>query len=82
MTSHGSGENVLRIARDIDQTERRTASLTTAREITQALTRFDPDDPTRYDFALAQLGISKECAHRREPDLCGRCPLETICGLD
>jgi uncharacterized protein (TIGR02757 family) len=74
--------HVLRIARYIGLTERRTASLATAREITKALARFDPDDPTRYDFALAQLGISKGCAHRRDPELCGRCPLETICVLD
>jgi len=74
--------HILRIARYVGLTERRTASLTTAREITRALARLDPDDPTRYDFALAHLGISKGCAHRRDPERCGACPLETICVLD
>jgi uncharacterized protein (TIGR02757 family) len=73
--------HVLRIARYIGLTTRRTASFATAREITRSLARLDPEDPTRYDFAIAQLGISRGCVHRREPDRCDVCPLTSLCTL-
>ena len=38
-------------------------------EITSNLARLDPADPTRYDFALAHLGISGACRGRWVPDL-------------
>lgn len=73
--------HVLRIARYVGLTERRTASFATAREITRGLARLDPDDPVRYDFAIAQLGISKGCLHRRDPARCPACPLDRVCSL-
>jgi uncharacterized protein (TIGR02757 family) len=73
--------HVLRIARYIGLTDRKTAGWLTAEEITSSLRAFDPDDPVSYDFALAQLGISRDCIHRRDPDRCPACPLEAICRL-
>jgi len=73
--------HVLRIARYVGLTDRRTASWTTAEEITAALRRLRPDDPVRYDYALARLGISRDCVHRRDPPRCGRCPLDGLCRL-
>jgi hypothetical protein len=32
----------------------------TAREITDAFKAFSPDDPVKYDFALARLGIRND----------------------
>ncbi|MDK2970308.1 MAG: hypothetical protein PWP23_63 [Candidatus Sumerlaeota bacterium] len=49
--------HVLKAARTLGLTRRRTADLRTALEITEALRRVCPDDPTRYDFALVRPGI-------------------------
>jgi uncharacterized protein (TIGR02757 family) len=73
--------HVLRISRSIGLTARRTASFATAREITASLREFCPEDPVRYDFAIAQLGISKDCRHRREAEHCEKCVLEAVCRL-
>jgi endonuclease III len=73
--------HVLRISRYIGLTERRTASWATALDVTASLRRLSPEDPTRYDFAIAQLGISRGCLHRRVPETCGECPLDAVCSL-
>jgi uncharacterized protein (TIGR02757 family) len=73
--------HVLRISRYIGLTERRTASWATALEVTASLRRLCPEDPTRYDFALAQLGIRRGCLHRWVPEVCVDCPLEEVCVL-
>jgi len=46
-----------RIARRMGMTERKTADLRTALEVTAAFRRIAPDDPVRYDFALTRTGI-------------------------
>lgn len=71
--------HVQRIARFVGLTDRRDASWRTAEEITAALRRIDPDDPVRFDFALAHLGISGDCRGARHPEACPRCPLERVC---
>lgn len=71
--------HVHRIARNLDLTRRRDASLRTAAEITAALRAFDPHDPVRYDFAICHLGVSRECPSRRDPDRCARCVLQDAC---
>ena len=38
----------------------RTASMSTARRLTDAMLRIFPDDPTRGDFALFGLGVDEE----------------------
>jgi uncharacterized protein (TIGR02757 family) len=73
--------HVHRIARYIGLTARRTAGWATAVEITRGLARFCPEDPVKYDFAIAQLGISRDCRHRRDPTVCPACPLDPVCGL-
>ena len=71
--------HVAQIGRSIGLTDRRTAGFATALDMTRSLRRLDPDDPVRYDFAIAQLGISKNCLHRQDPERCPRCPLEPVC---
>ena len=38
----------------------RTASMSTARRLTDAMLRIFPDDPTKGDFALFGLGVDEE----------------------
>lgn len=70
--------HVLRIARYVGLTERKDGSLRTALEITEALRRIDPEDPVRFDFALAHLGISGGCRGRPDP-VCRECALRGVC---
>lgn len=58
--------HVLRTARELGLTNRREASLRTAREITRALAALRPGDPCRYDFAIVRAGISARRAGARE----------------
>jgi uncharacterized protein (TIGR02757 family) len=71
--------HVHRIGYWIGLTSRRTASWRTALEVTAALRALDPADPTRFDFALAHLGISRDCPGRPEPRACTPCPLRAHC---
>ncbi len=49
-----------RICIRLGLTDRKDASLATAREITRSFRVIAPDDPVRYDFALTRLGIRKD----------------------
>ena len=49
--------HVLKAARVLGLTQRPTADLRTALEITRALRQIDPADPVRFDFALVRPGI-------------------------
>jgi len=49
--------HVLKVARRLGLTTRRQASLLVSREVTEALRRFAPEDPVRYDFSLTRPGI-------------------------
>jgi uncharacterized protein (TIGR02757 family) len=71
--------HVLRTARFLGLTERADASWRTALEVTAALAVLDPDDPVRYDFAIAQMGISGACRGFRDAEVCGSCPLDRLC---
>jgi len=51
-----------RLAIALGLTERRTADMAAALEVTAAFRSFAPEDPVRYDFALTRLGI------RPDPD--------------
>jgi uncharacterized protein (TIGR02757 family) len=71
--------HVSRISRFLGLTTRRDASGRTADEITAALRHIDPADPVRFDFAIAHLGISGDCAGHRQADVCPACPLDAVC---
>ncbi len=70
--------HVLRIARYVGLTKRKDGSLRTALDVTAALREIDPDDPVRFDFALAHLGISGGCRGRPDP-VCETCTLSGLC---
>ncbi|MCO4772207.1 MAG: TIGR02757 family protein [Deltaproteobacteria bacterium] len=50
-----------------------------ADELTRSLRLFDNDDPTRFDFALAHLGISGGCRAAYFPTVCETCALKECC---
>ena len=73
--------HIHRIARNLGLTNRATPDWKTASEITDRLRALDPVDPTRFDFALAHLGISGSCPSKRVLDICTGCPINKICTL-
>lgn len=71
--------HVLRISRFLGLTERKVGSLRAAMQVTDRLRELDPEDPVRFDFAIAHLGISGACRGHRHPEVCPSCPLDLIC---
>ena len=71
--------HVARISRLVGLTQRKTDGWRTAEDITRSLASFDPDDPVRFDFALAHLGISGGCIGRFSEAHCPRCALRPAC---
>lgn len=71
--------HVARLSRFLGLTGRSDAGWRTAQEITERLRAYDPDDPVRFDFALAHLGISDACLGYRAPEVCAGCALEPVC---
>lgn len=70
--------HISRICSYLGFTGRSSADWRMAQEITEALRRFDPLDPVKYDFSLAHLGISEGCSghdHQR----CLTCSIKGIC---
>ena len=51
-----------KISRSLKLTRRKTVNWLTAIEVTQALKKIDPTDPTRFDFSLCRYGMLK---HRK-----------------
>jgi len=49
--------HIFRLSRAMGLTRRNQANLRTAREITDGFRKIVPDDPVRYDFSLASLGM-------------------------
>lgn len=71
--------HIHRIASFLGLGERKSADWRSAREITDALARFDPADPVRYDFALCRLGILDLCSRVRRKESCDACLLRDVC---
>lgn len=49
-----------RIARQLGLTQRNTADMKTAVDITTKFSQFSPKDPVKYDFVLTRFGIRKD----------------------
>jgi len=73
--------HVARISRYIGLTKRVQVDRRTVLEVTASLRRIRPEDPTRYDFAIARLGILGQCPHQREEHRCAPCDLFAVCTL-
>jgi hypothetical protein len=59
-----------RIGLAMGMTERKSADLRTALDLTEGYRQFCPDDPVKYDFALTRLGIRDDM---QVSDFLGRC---------
>ncbi|MEI6206128.1 MAG: TIGR02757 family protein [Desulfuromonadales bacterium] len=70
--------HISRICTLLGFTGRKAADWRMAREITAVLRRFDPDDPVKYDFSLAHLGISEGC-NGKGGSHCLNCSIAGIC---
>jgi uncharacterized protein (TIGR02757 family) len=67
------------VARRLGLTRRRAADWRTAREITDRLARFDPDDPVRFDYALCRIGIFGICQPIASRSRCLDCAAREAC---
>lgn len=74
--------HIARISRMIGLTRLTNPSWRMALDITDHLRRFDPEDPVKYDFALAHLGISGDCPTTRDAVKCAPCSLAPYCTAD
>ncbi len=67
-----------RISQLLGLTGRRSPGWKMALEVTESLRQLDPEDPVRFDFALAHLGISEGCTGR-QGEICLDCPVKGQC---
>ncbi len=65
--------HIMKISRCLGFTLRNSPDWKTAVEITEALKKFDPADPLKYDFALCHQGVSGLCQGKREKSACTGC---------
>ena len=71
--------HIHKLARNLGLTARRDLSWRTSVEITRALARLDPADPTRYDFSLCHMGMVQRCASRPDAGRCEGCGVRPVC---
>lgn len=62
-------------------TKSKQANWKTVVEITKRFREIDKEDPIRYDFSLAQLGIRKFCIHKADSKYCEPCVINSHCKL-
>jgi uncharacterized protein (TIGR02757 family) len=67
------------VARRLQLTRRRSADWRTARQITDRLARFDPEDPVRFDYALCRIGILGVCQSDLRRSRCDECVALEAC---
>jgi uncharacterized protein (TIGR02757 family) len=67
--------HIARIGRHLGWARRKTPDWKMALEITHTLARFDPEDPTKYDFSLSRMGILKRCPRHPRTLQCDLCDL-------
>jgi endonuclease III len=68
-----------RISQYIGLTRRKSLGWKAACEITDRLRECDAEDPVKYDFALARLGILDLCKRSYRAEICEKCELRPAC---
>ena len=69
------------ICQYIGLTKRKSLNWKAALEITAKLKECSPEDPVRYDFSMARLGILNLCQKKYRREVCGACELFQVCCL-
>lgn len=72
--------HVARIGRYLGLTMRLSGDWRAAQEVSAGLRRVAPEDPIRFDFPLAHLGIH-HCLHRPDEEACPACPIHRACSM-
>jgi uncharacterized protein (TIGR02757 family) len=67
--------HIARIGIHLGWTQRKAPGWNMALDITQVLSRVDPDDPVKYDFALSRMGILEKCPRHSNKLHCDLCEL-------
>ncbi len=73
--------HIARIAYALRLSTRKSPDRIFSIEVTKALAAICPEDPTRYDFTLAHMGILRACPRRQVASLCEACSLRPHCRL-
>jgi uncharacterized protein (TIGR02757 family) len=68
-----------RISQYLGLTKRKSLNWRAACEVTERLRLCDPQDPVKYDFALARLGILDLCQKKYRVEVCSTCELLPEC---
>ncbi|HZU83803.1 MAG TPA: TIGR02757 family protein [Polyangiaceae bacterium] len=71
--------HIHKLSRNLGLTTRAAPSWRAAEDITRALARFDPADPTKYDFSLCHMGMLQQCPSRRDAARCEGCGVKPVC---
>jgi len=71
--------HIHKLGRNLGFTSRASLSFRTTTEITEALARLDPSDPTGYDFSLCHMGMLQRCPSRRDIRRCEGCGVKPVC---
>jgi uncharacterized protein (TIGR02757 family) len=72
--------HMARLAGWLGLTRRKTPDWRMAEEITEALRAACPDDPVKFDYPLARLGILRVCTRPRR-GTCAECPVAALCSM-
>lgn len=68
-----------RISEYLGLRQRKSLDWKAALEVTSSLREVDAEDPTRFDFALARLGILDLCQKKLRVEICKDCDLKPVC---
>ncbi len=71
--------HIHKLSRNLGLATRGDLSWKTCVEITKALARLDPDDPTRYDFSLCHMGMVQRCPSKADAARCEGCGVQSVC---
>jgi uncharacterized protein (TIGR02757 family) len=70
--------HIARFSKILGFHDKKTVSLKTAIQITDAFAEINPKDPVKYDFALSRIGIIEKCSGK-VTDACDKCGLYIYC---
>lgn len=73
--------HIIRMAKILNLTNRKSNDRKMAEEITSALTDILGEPSVRFDFALSRIGIMEKCRGKYDENICPQCKLRTVCTI-